>query len=80
MMSVTITIFKGKFNLCNAHNPIASFNISFFLVHYSNICNMLLQANAPAHREQHLLKDSDRDSLLDRICLQNSIGGGAGPF
>ena len=54
-----ITIFKGKFNLCNAHNPIASFNISFFLVHYSNICNMLLETNAPAHREQHLLKDSD---------------------
>ena len=29
---------------------------------------------------KHLLKDSAFNSLQDRICLQNSLGGGANPF
>ena len=54
----------------------SNFHFDFFLVCYSNICNRLSETNAPEHRVQTSLKRCGLKFFQDRICLQNSLGGG----
>ena len=60
----------------------SNFHFDFSLVCYSNICYRLSETNAPEHRVQTSLKRCGLNFLQERICLQNSLGGGggAGPF
>ena len=58
----------------------SNFHFAFSLVCYSNICNRLLETNAPEHRVQSSLKRCGLKFSLrwDMSAIFSRLGGGGG--